>query len=135
MTMGCYGIGVTRVVAAAIEQNHDEQGICWPEAIAPFSVAIVPVNGHKSERVRQVSETLYEQLVAAGYEVLLMDEEKARLGVMLADVELIGVPHRLVIGDRGLENGNVEYKYRAEKSTREVALQGVLDFIESRLGA
>ena len=135
MTMGCYGIGVTRVVAAAIEQNHDEQGICWPEAIAPFSVAIVPVNGHKSERVRQVSESLYEQLVAAGYEVLLMDEEKARLGVMLADIELIGVPHRLVIGDRGLESGNVEYKYRAEMSSRDVALEGVLDYIESRLGA
>ncbi|HAD10672.1 MAG TPA: proline--tRNA ligase, partial [Porticoccaceae bacterium] len=105
MTMGCYGIGVTRVVAAAIEQNHDEQGIIWPEALAPFTLAIVPINAHKSEAVATACEQLYEQLKASGLDVLLMDEEKARLGVMLADIDLIGIPHRLVVGDRSLEKG------------------------------
>jgi len=112
MTMGCYGIGVSRVVAAAIEQNHDERGIIWPETIAPFQVAIVPINLHRSEAVRLRCEQLHDALEAAGIEVLLFDEEKARLGGMLADVELIGIPHRLVIGDKGIESGLVEYRHR-----------------------
>lgn len=112
MTMGCYGIGVSRVVAAAIEQNHDEHGIIWPEAIAPFQVAIVPINLHRSDAVRQRCEQLHDALEAAGIEVLMFDEEKARLGGMLADVELIGIPHRLVIGDKGIESGTVEYRHR-----------------------
>lgn len=99
MTMGCYGIGVTRVVAAAIEQNHDERGIIWPDAIAPFRVAILPMNMHKSFRVKEVAERLYDGLRAKGIEVLL-DDRKERHGVMFADMELIGIPHTIVIGDR-----------------------------------
>lgn len=135
MTMGCYGIGVTRVVAAAIEQNYDDQGIIWPQAIAPFTVAIVPVNAHKSAAVGETSEAIYQQLLAAGYDVLLMDEEKARLGVMLANVELIGIPHRLVVGDRGLTNNTVEYKRRGEADTSEVNLDELLSFLGKRIAA
>jgi len=119
MTMGCYGIGVSRVVAAAIEQNHDDRGIIWPEAIAPFQVAIIPINMHRSEAVRLRCEQLHDALEAAGVEVLLFDEEKARLGGMLADVELIGIPHRLVIGDKGIENGLVEYRFRRAAENEE----------------
>ncbi len=133
MTMGCYGIGVTRVVAAAIEQNYDDQGIIWPQAIAPFTIAIVPVNAHKSAAVGETSEAIYQQLLAAGYDVLLMDEEKARLGVMLANVELIGIPHRLVVGDRGLANNTVEYKRRGEADTNEVNLDELLSFLGKRI--
>ncbi|HCO58765.1 MAG TPA: proline--tRNA ligase [Porticoccaceae bacterium] len=134
MTMGCYGIGVTRVVAAAIEQNHDEQGIIWPEALAPFTLAIVPINAHKSEAVATACEQLYEQLKASGLDVLLMDEEKARLGVMLADIDLIGIPHRLVVGDRGLEKGCVEYKQRCETDSVDVKLDELTNFLHRRLG-
>lgn len=134
MTMGCYGIGVTRVVAAAIEQNHDEHGIIWPQAIAPFTLAIVPINAHKSEAVAATCERLYQQLNASGLEVLLMDEAKVRLGVMLADVDLIGIPHRLVIGDRGLEKGCVEYKQRGEVESMDVRLDELTDFLQQRLG-
>lgn len=112
MIMGCYGIGVSRVVAAAIEQNNDERGIIWPETIAPFQVALIPVNKHKSAAVHDACEKLYADLQAAGFDVLYMDEDKARLGVMLADVELMGIPHRIVVGDRGLEEGQVEYRHR-----------------------
>tara|TARA_R110000787_G_scaffold744_4_gene2682 strand:- start:1696 stop:3414 length:1719 start_codon:yes stop_codon:yes gene_type:complete len=133
ITMGCYGIGVTRVVAAAIEQNYDDQGIIWPQAIAPFTIAIVPVNAHKSAAVGETSEAIYQQLLAAGYDVLLMDEEKARLGVMLANVELIGIPHRLVVGDRGLANNTVEYKRRGEADTNEVNLDELLSFLGKRI--
>lgn len=112
MIMGCYGIGVSRVVAAAIEQNNDERGILWPEAIAPFQVAIVPVNKHKCPEVAEAADKLYAELTAAGVEVLYMDEDKARLGVMLANVELIGIPHRVVISDRGLADGQIEYRNR-----------------------
>lgn len=122
MTMGCYGIGVSRVVAAAIEQNYDDNGIIWPEAIAPFQIALVPINMNKSEAVRAKCEELYAQLTEAGYDVLFMDEEKARLGVMLADTELMGIPHRVVIGDRGLEAGTVEYKGRRDADKQEIAL-------------
>jgi prolyl-tRNA synthetase len=130
MTMGCYGIGVSRVVAAAVEQNHDEQGIIWPAAIAPFSLAIVPINMHKSDQVRETCETLYATLSAQGIEVLYMDEEKARLGVMLADIELIGIPHRLVIGERGLNEGLVEYKARNSANSRQIPLQELEEFLQ-----
>jgi len=132
MLMGCYGIGVSRVVAAAVEQNHDAQGIIWPEAIAPFQIALVPINPHKSVAVREACETLYTQLKQGGYDVLYMDVDKARLGVMLADVELIGIPHRVVIGDRGLEKGVVEYKGRREAQTIDVPLEQLPDFLAGR---
>ena len=133
MAMGCYGIGVSRIVAAAIEQNHDENGIIWPEAIAPFQVAIVPINMHKSELVKETCEALYEKLSSAGYEVLFMDEAKARLGGMLADVELLGIPNRIVIGDRGLEGGTVEYRNRRESENQHIAMDKLDDFISENV--
>ena len=133
MSMGCYGIGVSRIVAAAIEQNHDDNGIIWPEAIAPFQVAIVPINMHKSELVKETCEALYEKLSSAGYEVLFMDEAKARLGGMLADVELLGIPHRIVIGDRGLEGGTVEYRNRREPENQHIAMDKLDDFISENV--
>ena len=129
MSMGCYGIGVSRIVAAAIEQNNDDNGIIWPDAIAPFQIAIVPINMHKSDNVKATCETLYESLSAAGYEVLFMDEAKARLGGMLADIELIGIPHRIVIGDRGLESGTVEYRNRREPENQHIVMDKLNDFI------
>lgn len=135
MTMGCYGIGVSRIVAAAIEQNHDENGIIWPAAIAPFQIAVVPINMHKSDRVRQVCEDLYSELSAAGYDVLFMDEQKARLGSMLADIELIGIPHRLVIGDRGLDEGKVEYRDRTQSDNQHIEVDQLKSFIAEQLGA
>lgn len=111
MQMGCYGLGVTRVVAAAIEQNHDERGIIWPQAMAPFDVVIIPMKFHKSDRVREATEKLYQALLQAGIDVLL-DDRNERPGVMFADMDLIGIPHRLVISERGLENAEVEYKKR-----------------------
>ena len=112
LQMGCYGIGVSRIVAAAIEQHHDENGIVWPAAIAPFDIAIVPINFHKSVEVREATEKLYADLRAAGVEVLL-DDRAERPGVMFADMDLIGIPHRVVIGAKGLEKGALEYKPRA----------------------
>lgn len=132
MVMGCYGIGVSRIVAAAIEQNHDEHGIVWPEAIAPFQVAIVPINMQKSPAVADACEQLYEQLKAAGYDVLFMDDPKARFGATLADVELMGIPHRLVVGDRGLEKGSVEYQHRRRGEKQDIALADVLEFLNSQ---
>ncbi len=129
MIMGCYGIGVSRVVASAIEQNHDENGIIWPDALAPFQVALIPINIQKSEQVRETCEKLYTQLQECGLDVLFMDEEKARLGAMLADVELVGIPHRVVIGDRGLENGEVEYRHRRETENRTIRLDDIIDFL------
>ena len=114
--MGCYGIGVTRIVAAAIEQNHDERGIIWPEPIAPFQVVLVPINLQKSARVREVADRLYAELTAAGIEVLY-DDRDARPGVKFADAELLGIPHRVVVGERGLEAGKLEYRHR--RDTRE----------------
>ena len=111
ITMGCYGVGVSRIVAAAIEQNHDEYGIIWPDAIAPFQVALIPMNMHKSVRIAEVTEQLYHQLTAAGIDVLF-DDRRERPGVMFADMELIGVPHTIVIGERNLDNQQVEYKNR-----------------------
>lgn len=133
MSMGCYGIGVSRIVAAAIEQNHDDNGIIWPDAIAPFQLAIVPINMHKSDKVKEACENLYQKLSDAGYEVLFMDEPKARLGGMLADIELIGIPHRIVIGDRGLEDGTVEYRSRRETENQHIATDQLNDFINDIL--
>lgn len=133
MTMGCYGIGVSRVVAAAIEQNYDDNGIIWPEAIAPFQIALVPINMNKSEAVRTKCEELYTQLTEAGYDLLFMDEEKARLGVMLADTELMGIPHRVVVGDRGLESGTVEYKGRRDADKQEIALDDLMTVLKTAI--
>jgi len=133
MFMGCYGIGVTRVVAAAIEQNHDERGIIWPEPIAPFQVSLIPINLQKSERVRETAERLYVELQAAGIEVMF-DDRDARPGVKFADDELLGIPHRLVVGDKGLERGIVEYKSRADGSGAEVPAASVVQFLRERSG-
>lgn len=131
LTMGCYGIGVSRIVAAAVEQNHDERGIIWPVPIAPFTVVLIPVNMSKSERLREAAETLYQQLKAAGLEVLF-DDRKERPGVMFADMELIGIPHRLVISDRGLDKGQIEYKGRCDSDSQDIALENVLAFIQAK---
>jgi prolyl-tRNA synthetase len=111
MYMGCYGIGVTRIVAAAIEQNHDAAGICWPAPLAPFSVVLVPLNAAKAPRVAEAAERLYAELTAAGIETLL-DDRDARPGVKFADAELIGIPHRIVVSERGLDAGRLEYRHR-----------------------
>jgi prolyl-tRNA synthetase len=132
--MGCYGIGVTRVVAAAIEQNHDSRGIIWPEAIAPFQVVVVPINAPKSQAVRETSERLYAELVAAGVEVLLDDRDE-RPGVKFADAELIGIPHRVVVGDRGITAGKLEYRHRRAEAAEEFPLADALGFIRGRLAA
>ncbi|MEH2922445.1 proline--tRNA ligase [Samsonia erythrinae] len=128
LTMGCYGIGVTRVVAAAIEQNHDERGIIWPDAIAPFHVAILPMNMHKSFRVKEVAEDIYQQLRAKGVEVLL-DDRKERPGVMFADMELIGIPHTIVIGDRNLDSEEIEYKNRRVGEKQMIKTSEIVDFL------
>ena len=132
LTMGCYGIGVSRVVAAAIEQNHDNKGIIWPQAIAPFSVALLPMNMHKSQRVVEVVEKLYTDLQAAGIDVLF-DDRNERAGVMFADMELIGIPHRLVIGERGLDKGEIEYKGRRDDESQHIPLDQVISFIQTQL--
>ena len=131
--MGCYGIGVTRVVAAAIEQNHDERGIVWPEPIAPFAVSLIPINLQKSERVRATSERLYAELQAAGLEVLF-DDRDARPGVKFADDELLGIPHRIVVGDKGLDRGVLEYKRRRDGHATEVPVAQVIEFLRSARG-
>ena len=124
--MGCYGIGVSRIVAAAIEQNHDEHGIIWPEALTPFSIAILPLNHQKAHRVREQADELYRQLTAAGVEVL-MDDRPLRPGVMFADAELLGIPHVLVIGERGLDQGMIEYRRRGGDNS-DIELEKVVDF-------
>ncbi|HMV39609.1 MAG TPA: proline--tRNA ligase [Plasticicumulans sp.] len=134
VTMGCYGIGVSRVVAAAIEQNWDERGILWPAAMAPFQLALLPMNAHKSAAVREAVEQLYADCRAAGIDVLL-DDREARPGVMFADMELIGIPHRVVIGEKGLAAGSVEYKGRRDAEALAVPLAGLIDFLRERLGA
>jgi prolyl-tRNA synthetase len=125
MQMGCYGMGVTRLVGAIIEQNHDESGIIWPESIAPFSVIIIPINAHKSEQVSATAEALYGELTSHGVEVLLDDREDVRPGAKFADAELMGIPHRVVIGDRGLDNGVVEYVNRREGNNQDLTLDQV----------
>ena len=128
LTMGCYGIGVTRVVAAAIEQNHDDRGIIWPDAIAPFQVAILPMNMHKSYRVQELAEKLYSELRAQGIEVL-MDDRKERPGVMFADMELIGIPHTIVLGDRNLDNDDIEYKYRRNGEKQLIKTGDIVNYL------
>jgi prolyl-tRNA synthetase len=130
--MGCYGIGVTRVVAAAIEQNHDANGILWPEAIAPFQVVLVPINYQKSTRVQEIADSLYEQFNAAGIDVLL-DDRDARPGVKFADSELMGIPHRIVIGERGIAAGNLEYRHRSETESTEISAADPVGYIRHKL--
>jgi len=131
MIMGCYGIGVTRVVAAAIEQNHDAKGIIWPQALAPFDVALLPMNMHTSERLREQAEQLYAELRLAGFEVLF-DDRKARPGVMFADMELIGIPHRVVVSDKGLDAGTVEYKGRRDADSQHIPIGDIIAFLRER---
>jgi prolyl-tRNA synthetase len=134
MEMGCYGIGVSRIVAAAIEQCHDDKGIIWPDNIAPFHVVIIPLNAHKSEQVIEVSETLYTQLQDAGLDVILDDrDKKTSPGVKFADMELIGIPHRLVVSDRGLENGTIEYKHRSDTDTQDIAVSEVISYMTGKV--
>ena len=128
LDMGCYGIGVSRIVAASIEQNHDDKGIIWPDAIAPFQVAIVTLNAHKSETVAEAGDKLYEQLRQAGYDVLL-DDRNERPGVKFADMELIGIPHRFVVSDRGLAAGTLEYKGRRDAEKQDLPIEEALPFL------
>lgn len=132
LTMGCYGIGVSRVVAAAIEQNHDERGIRWPAALAPFQVALVPMK-YENAAVKEATDSLYAELKAAGFDVLLDDRDrKTSPGVKFADMELIGIPHRLVVGERGLNEGVVEYKGRTDSDSQNVALADIVTFLKAR---
>ena len=132
--MGCYGIGVTRIVGAAIEQNHDARGIIFPQPIAPFQLALVPIGYKKSAQVRETCERLYQEFGAAGIEVLLDDRDE-RPGVMFADMELIGIPHRVVVGERGLKEGKLEYQGRCEQAPTAVAVNELLAFVKARLCA
>jgi prolyl-tRNA synthetase len=132
--MGCYGIGVTRVVAAAIEQSHDARGIIWPQSMAPFTVAIAPIGYDRSEAVKALADRLHDELAAAGVEVLL-DDRGERPGVMFADLELIGIPHRITIGDRGLKEDRVEYQGRRDTAATPVAVDSIVALIRERLAA
>jgi prolyl-tRNA synthetase len=132
MIMGCYGIGVSRIVAAAIEQNHDDQGMIWPEAIAPYQVALLPMNMKKSQRVRDAVDALYAELQAAGIEVLL-DDRPVRPGVMFSDMELIGIPHRVVVGEKNLDNDLVEYKARRDSASQDVPRATITGFLQAKL--
>ena len=131
MLMGCYGIGISRVVAAAIEQNHDDKGIIWPANLAPFQVALCPMNMHKSERLKVAAEQLYVDLQAAGFDVLF-DDRKVRAGFMFSDMELIGIPHCIILGDRGLDAGTIEYKGRTAQSNEEIPLAELIDFLRAK---
>ncbi len=131
VTMGCYGIGVSRIVAAAIEQSYDDRGIIWPESIAPFRMALVPMNMHKSELVQQTAEALYQQLTAAGIEVLF-DDRKERPGVQFADMELLGIPHMLILGEKNLQQQQVEYKCRQTGVTELLALTECVNFFTQK---
>ena len=133
MQMGCYGIGITRVVAACIEQNFDDKGIMWPLALAPFEIALIPLNYEKSEAVRTATDKLYNELKMAGIDVI-MDDRAMRPGVKFADAELIGLPHRVVIGDRGLDSGTLEYRDRRAEANEDMPLEGALEFIKTKLG-
>ncbi len=130
--MGCYGIGVTRIVGAAIEQNHDDKGIIWPDPMAPFTVAVIPLGYHKSEAVKAAADALYAELAAAGVEAFL-DDRNERPGVLLADQELVGIPHRVVIGERGLKEGLAEYQHRRDAEATKVPLAGAAAFVRGRL--
>jgi len=133
MEMGCYGIGVSRIVASAIEQNNDEKGIIWPDSIAPFQLALVPLNMHKSELVAEKTEELYKQLKQLGVDVF-MDDRNERPGFKFADMELTGIPHRLVISDRGVKNGTLEYKGRADTENQDIPLEDGIAFVCKKLG-
>jgi prolyl-tRNA synthetase len=128
MSMGCYGIGVTRIVGAAIEQNHDDRGIIWPEPLAPFDVVLIGINLHKSERLAAAAEALYDELKAHRLEVLF-DDRDARPGVKFADAELIGIPHRLVISERGLDAGELEYRHRRDPESRMLKREAALEML------
>jgi prolyl-tRNA synthetase len=130
MAMGCYGIGVTRIVGAAIEQNHDERGIIWPEPLAPFHVVLIAINTHKSARLREAADRLYAELVGRGIEVLF-DDRDARPGVKFADAELLGIPHRLVISERGLDAGELEYRHRRDQESRQLKREAALELVSS----
>jgi len=132
MPMGCYGIGVSRIVAAAIEQNHDDKGICWPAPLAPFQVALLPMNAKKSYRVREAADALYAELTEAGVEVLY-DDRDIRPGVMFNDMELIGIPHRLVIGERGLDKGMLEYRRRTASENEDLPMDSAVAILLERL--
>ena len=132
LEMGCYGIGVSRIAAAAIEQNHDENGIIWPDAIAPCEVALLPMNAHRSGRVRDRADALYEELRAAGIEVLL-DDRAVRPGVMFSEMDLIGIPHRFVLGERGLDKGTIEYRSRRSGETELLPIEEAVAFVAARL--
>ncbi|MEA3150854.1 MAG: prolyl-tRNA synthetase [Gammaproteobacteria bacterium] len=134
MFMGCYGIGVTRVVAAAIEQNHDANGIIWPDALAPFQVVLVPINYQKSALVMEAADKLYQEFNAAGIDVL-MDDRDARPGVKFADAELLGIPHRIVIGDRGLSAGKLEYRHRRETESMEIPVTDPVGYVRQKLNS
>lgn len=130
--MGCYGIGISRIVAAAIEQNHDQRGIIFPESMAPFQLAIIPIGMHKSDQVSREAEKLYKLFLSNHIEVLL-DDRNERPGIMFADTELIGIPHRIVISDRGLLQANVEYKGRADQDAQTVSLHEIVSFMLKKL--
>jgi prolyl-tRNA synthetase len=134
MTMGCYGIGVSRIVAAAIEQNYDDRGILWPEVMAPFTLVIIPLNAHKSPEVMSTAETLYQQLQALGIDVALDDRDhKTSPGVKFADAELLGIPHRLVVSDRHLAERTVEYKQRSAEASEHWPLEAVMPKLQALL--
>ena len=133
MTMGCYGIGVSRIVAAIIEQHHDEKGMLWPLSVTPFEVMLIPINAHKSEKVRRATQDLYEKMLAAGMDVLMDDRERERPGAKFADAELIGIPKRVIVGDRGLKSGRVEVVDRASGTTNEVPLDQVVAQLKGAL--
>lgn len=132
--MGCYGIGVTRVVAAAIEQNNDERGIYWPDSLAPFHLAICPINYHKSDDVKNAADQLYQDCLQRGIEALL-DDRPLRPGVMFSDMELIGIPHRIVLSERGLKAQQFEYKGRRDDSARDIELSELASFIDGLLNS
>ncbi|NOR40431.1 MAG: hypothetical protein GQ537_04415 [Gammaproteobacteria bacterium] len=132
MIMGCYGIGVSRIVAAAIEQNHDDKGMIWPESIAPYQVALLPMNMKKSQRVREATDALYEELISAGFEVLL-DDRPVRPGVMFSDMELIGIPHRIVVREKNLDREMLEYKSRRDADSQDIPRSEIIAFLHSKL--
>jgi len=134
MTMGCYGIGVSRIVAAAIEQNNDDKGMIWPTAIAPFQVALLPMNMKKSQRVREATEELYQKLQTAGIDVLL-DDRPVRPGVMFSDMELIGIPHRIVVGEKNLDQHLLEYKARRGDGNQDVPRAEIITFLQAKLAS
>ena len=134
MEMGCYGIGITRLPAAAIEQNHDDKGIIWPDSLAPFTVVLCPISPDRSPEVKATAEKLYADLMALGVDVIL-DDRGERPGAMFADWELIGVPHRVTIGDKGLKDGVVEYQHRRDSASTKLAVGDVLAHLKTRLGA